>query len=184
MAKITDPDLLAQGVEVEFVTGSKVIKLNTAGDLVNVSGSDGLSFQTLYSFIKEEWKNDSNLIKFAFPMTSITSEQFELINGWNFSGSAVGASGSVVDTGASHYYLRDGGWSVVSPDTGENSEEWMNLTTLGAFDAFTDQAYYYQEAGGQITNTVLTGEVNQGIPIFLSGSNPNIDFNYRSFFKI
>lgn len=184
MAKITDPDLLAQGVEVEFITGSKLIKLNTAGDLVNLSGSDGVSFQTLYSFVKEEWKNDANLIKFPFPLTSITSEQFELINGWNFSGSAVGASGSVVDSGASHYYLRDGGWSVVSPDTGENSEEWMNLTTLGAFDAFTDQAYYYQEAGGQITNTVLTGEVNQGIPLYLSGSNPNIDFNYRSFFKI
>lgn len=184
MAKITDPDLLAQGVEVEFITGSKVIKLNTAGDLVNLSGSDGLSFQTLYSFVKEEWKNDANLIKFAFPMTSITSEQFELINGWNFSGSAIGAGGAVVDTGASHYYLRDGGWSVVSPNTGENSEEWMNLTTLGAFDNFSDQAYYYQTSSGLITNTVLSGEVNQGIPLYLSGSNPNIDFNYRNFFKI
>ena len=101
MAKITDPDLLTQGTEIEFITGSLTIKLNTAG---NLTQSDGVSLQTVYSFIKEEWKNDDNLIRFAFPMTSITAEQFELINGWNWSGSAD------VDVSASHYYLRDGGW--------------------------------------------------------------------------
>jgi len=186
MAKVVDPDNLNQGTEVEFITGSKVIKLNTAGNLVNVSGSDGVSFQTLYSFIKEEWKNDSNLIKFAFPMTSITSEQFELINGWNFSGSATTAGGVVVDSGASHYYLRDGGWSVVGTN-GLNEEEWINLTTLGTFDSFSDQAYYYQTASGEIINTVLTGEVNQGIQVYDSGSSGDGSlgyFDYRDFFKI
>jgi len=40
--------------------------------------------QCIYSYLKEEWKADAELIKFPFPMESITNEQFELKNGWNF----------------------------------------------------------------------------------------------------
>ena len=185
MAKIIDPDLLNQETEVQFLTGSRLIKLNTAGNLSNLVADDGVGFQALYSFIKEEWKNDDNLIKFPFPMTSITSEQFELINGWNFSGSAVTTGAAVNDAAASHYYLRDGGWSVVTGSTGNNSEEWINLTTLGSFNSGSDQAYYYQTASGLITNTVLSGEVNQGINVYLSGSGVAADdYDYRTFFKI
>jgi len=60
MAKIIDPDQLNQNVEVEFLTGSdKLIRLNYSGNL----DQDGVSMQALYSFIKEEWKNDDNLIR-------------------------------------------------------------------------------------------------------------------------
>jgi hypothetical protein len=91
MAKITDPDLLAQGVEVNFITGSKLIKLNPLGDLVP---KDGITMQALYSFTKEQWRTDNNLIKFPFPFISITAEQFELVNGWNISGSISDPSSS------------------------------------------------------------------------------------------
>ena len=112
MAKITDPDLLSQGTEVEFITGSLAIKLNRGqGSMTSSTGLSkdaGVSLQTLYSFIKEEWKNDDNLIKFPFPMISITSEQFELINGWNFSGSSEysssGTSTVAVDVSASQWW--------------------------------------------------------------------------------
>jgi len=57
MAKIIDPDQLNQGVEVDFLSGSLLIRLNYAGNL----SADGVSMQALYSFIKEEWKNDNNL---------------------------------------------------------------------------------------------------------------------------
>jgi len=173
MAKITDPDLLTQGTEIEFITGSLIIKLNAAG---NLTQSDGVSLQTVYSFIKEEWKNDDNLIRFAFPMTSITAEQFELINGWNWSGSAD------VDVSSSHYYLRDGGWSVVSPDTGNNTEEWMNITTLGSFNASTDRAYYIQQSqSADIVQNTFSDAVNQGIQIFASGA---ANYDYRNYFNI
>jgi len=173
MAKIIDPDDLNQGVEVNFVTGSLDIQLNIAGTL----STDGVSMQTLYSFIKEEWKNDNNLIKFPFPMVSITSEQFEMINGWNLINSQ------------SKYLIRDGGWAVVSPDTSANTEEWMNITSLGAFDnATTDQAYFLQQDPALVgfataipETIILPGEVNQGVQIFASGSS---NFDYRGFYKI
>ena len=76
MAKIIDPDQLNQGTEVEFITGSdRLIKLNYAGNLSG-GNENGVSWQALYSFIKEEWKNDDNLVKFPFPVVSITTEQF------------------------------------------------------------------------------------------------------------
>lgn len=185
MAKITDPDDLRQGFEVDFDTGSLTITLFTSesGATSVITASDGVSLQALYSFTKEEWKNDDNLIKFPFPFISITAEQFELINGWNFSGSYE------VDNDSTHYLIRDGGWAVVSPDSGQNTEEWMNITTLGTFDATSDQAYYYQTGsgtGGEIVNTVFPGTVNQGINIYesASGGTPSGITDYRSIFKI
>lgn len=178
MAKITDPDLLNQRVEVEFITGSRLIKLAPSGNL----DFDGVALQTLYSFIKEEWKDDDNLIKFPIPMLAITSEQFEVINGWNF-------SGSVTDPSGSRAFIRDGGWAVVS-SSGGNIEEWMNITTLGLFDnALTDNAYYLQQDESVVgfgvatpTNIFLPGPVNQGIQLYASGTAG--DFDYRTFFRI
>lgn len=176
MAKIIDPDQLNQGTEVDFDTGSLLIQLNYAGNLTG----DGVSMQALYSFIKEEWKNDNNLVKFAFPMISITTEQFELINGWNF-------SGSVAEPSASQYLIRDGGWAVVNL-AGNNTEEWMNLTTLGQFSSSTDTAYYYQLEGtsslGAFPDTIFSGPVNQGIRIYASASADAQNFDYRGVFKI
>jgi len=174
MAKIIDPDQLNQNIEVEFLTGSnKLIRLNYSGNL----NQDGVSMQALYSFIKEEWKNDDNLIRFAFPMVSITTEQFELINGWNL-------SGSLADISASQYLIRDGGWAVVDVDSGGNTEEWMNITTLGSFNAPTDQAYYYQTSSGDIPTTIFSDAVNQGIPIYASASDDGRNYDYRDFFRI
>ena len=173
MAKIIDPDQLNQGTEVDFITGSnKLIRLNYAGNLTN----DGVSLQALYSFIKEEWKNDDNLVRFPFPILSITTEQFEFINGWNL-------SGSVSDQSASQYFVRDGGWAVVGGDGG-NTEEWMNLTTLGQFSSSLDTAYYYQTSSGDIVDTQFSGPVNQGIRLFASASDDGQNFDYRTFFKI
>ena len=177
MAKIIDPDNLNQGTEVEFLSSSLQIKLNTAGNL----SSDGVSLQTLYSFIKEEWKNDDNLIKFPFPMVSITTEQFEFINGWDLSGSATVSA--LNDTAGAWTYIKDGGWAVVNSQ-GNNTQEWMNLTTLGSFQSGSDQAYYYQTASGEIRNAFLQGEVNQGIQLLSSGSIAGEEFDYRTFFKI
>lgn len=175
MAKIIDPDQLNQGTEVEFITGSKLIRLNIAGNLEG-GNENGVSFQALYSFTKEEWKNDNNLVKFPFPFISITTEQFELINGWNF-------SGSLSDVSASQYLLRDGGWAVVN-SAGNNTEEWMNLTTLGSFSTGSDQAYYYQTSSGDIPNTQFPGAVNQGIRLYASASADGQNYDFRTFFKI
>ncbi len=78
MALITDPDDLNQATEVVISTGSKTIQLIEAGNL----SSDGVTLQCLYSFLKEEWKDDAALIPFSFPIEAITSKSFDFLDGW------------------------------------------------------------------------------------------------------
>ena len=87
MAKIIDPDDLTQDVEVFFHTATKEIELVTGATLT----TDGVTLQCVYSFSKERWKVDSELIKYPFPYIAITAEQFELVDGWNW------ATGITVD---------------------------------------------------------------------------------------
>lgn len=154
MATITDPDLLNQGTEVTISTAGKTIALSVAGNL----STDGVTLKALYSFLKEEWKNDSNLIKFPFPMGPITDEQFEFINGWDF----------LNDTARN--LIRNAGWAVVNT-SGVVTGMWAGVITLGSLES-DDQVYYQQTAGGAATNIVLTGPVNQAVQVY---SDPNGD---------
>jgi len=56
----------------------KSIKLNRVGNLT----ADGVTIKCIYSKLKEIWITDATLIKFPFPMTPITDEQFEFKDGW------------------------------------------------------------------------------------------------------
>jgi len=68
MTLIVDPDNLNQGTEVAFNTTAKTITLSEAGNLT----SSGVTLKALYSFCKEEWKDDATLIPFEFPFIPIT----------------------------------------------------------------------------------------------------------------
>lgn len=155
MALITDPDNLNQSTEVTFDTSAKTIALAEAGNL----SSDGVTLKALYSFCKEEWKNDANLIKFPFPFIPITDEQFELIDGWDFANDA------------SRFLVRTAGWSVKNT-SGNITQMWAGIIGLGTVDS-GDQLYY--ENGNGATNFELTGQVNQAIQIL---SDPNGDGSY------
>jgi hypothetical protein len=179
MAKIVDPDNLNQGVEVIFVPSGRTIEVipfeTNASSNISASGTsatNGVTFQCLYSFCKEEWRTDNELIKYPFPLVSITEESFELVNNWDFV------------TGTTRELIRDGGWSL--KDSGGTSvEEYMNVTSLGTFDDSTsDLAYYLQLSGtsGNPTNMVFSGEVNQAVKIYGNTDYGNID--YRDIFKI
>jgi hypothetical protein len=65
--------------ELAVDTTNKKLKLTRIGNLT----SDGVTLKCLYSKLKEIWKSDADLIKFPFPMTPITDEQFEFKEGWN-----------------------------------------------------------------------------------------------------
>lgn len=176
MAKITDPDSLAQTTDIVFDTTLKQIEVLSTGAISNTgsSATNGVTMQCLYSFAKEEWRTDSALIKFKFPMVAITAEQFELTDGWDFKDAA------------SRSLIRDAGWAVRNT-SGNIIEMWANITTLGAFNAGTDQAYYQQSTGGAATDFGFAGEVNQAIQIV---SDPNGDGAYgdgydrRAFLKV
>lgn len=166
MAKITDPDFLnaASTGEVVITPSQLYISLQKTGNL----NDEGVSLQALYSFLKEEWRNDTSLIKYPFPMEAITSEQFELKNGWNFSGQLT------------KNLIRDGGWAVKN-GAGISAEEYMNLTTLGSFNSTGDRAYYQQSASLTGTPAVYTDAMNQAVQVYSSG---NPAFDYRGYFKI
>jgi len=180
MAKILDPDDLAQGISVIFTTSAtpRTIEIipkavNASSNIVDTgsSATNGVTMQCLYSFAKEEWRTDSELIKFPFPMVSITEESFEMVNQWDFK------------TGATRELLRDGGWSLKNTG-GTSIEEYVNITSLGTFDAQTDLAYYLQVTGftTQPTDMVFSGEVNQAVKIYGDATKGN--FDYRDIFKL
>ena len=170
MPLITDPDSLTDGAtdngstEVFIDTSAKTIKLNTTGNLSTL----GDTLKALYSFLKEEWKNDpntKNLPAFAFPMVPITDESFEFVDGWDLAN----------DT--TRYLIRTAGWTVRNT-SGAATAMWAGIIGLGSVES-NDQPYYWQ---GGVTSPVdfeLTGQVNQAVKIL---SDPNGDGNYADGF--
>lgn len=167
MALITDPDLLTVGQEVVFDTTNKTIQLVETG----VLSTDGITLKAVYSYTKDRWRSDSNLVKFSFPFVPITNEQFELIGGWTFADQA------------SINLLRTGGFAVKNSD-GTSAEEYACVITLGNIGDFSDldTVYYQQEIDGPVTDIVLAQEVNQCIKIYGDTNNGNVD--YRSYLKL
>jgi hypothetical protein len=178
MPLIVDPDLLSDSVsndastEVFINTATKRVRLNIVGDL----STDGVTMKALYSFLKEQWRDDplnKNLAAFDFPMTPITDESFEFNSGWDLSD----------DT--SRYLIRSAGWTVRNID-GDTVQQWAGVIGLGAIES-DDQLYFQQSSGGSPVNIQLTGQVNQAVQIL---SDPNGDGNFadgfdrRAFFTI
>lgn len=153
---------------VFFDTSLKNIWLIEQGSL----STDGVTLQALYSFIKEEWKDDSTLIPHPFPMTAITPEQFEFIEGW-----------TPVDDNT-RKLIRTGGWREY--DVNDNLiEEWTGIVTLGTFeDNSNDQAYY--QLGNDPTDTsaavsfTFNGPVNEAIKVFAETLGPSANLNFNA----
>jgi len=157
MALIIDPDFLNQGNEIVLDTANKTIALTTTGGLT----TDGVTGQALYSFLKEEWKNDAALIAYDFPMVTITPEQFEFVKGW------------VPADETTRTLLRSCGWREID-STGAATREYMGVISLGNIDA-GDTAYYAFDGDQQKTDFDFAGRVDQGIQTFGDAANGNFD---------
>jgi hypothetical protein len=157
MALIIDPDNLNQGTEITISTSAKTIALNVTGNLSN----DGVTMQALYSFLKEEWKSDGNLIPYPFPMVSITPEQFEFIEGW------------VPSNDTTRNLIRSAGWREINASDAIE-REYMGIISLGNIDN-TDTAYYAFSTDTAKTDFDFTGPINQAIQTFGDSSNGNFD---------
>ena len=174
MALIIDPDNLTDSVSddastnVFINTSAKTIQLNSGVDGLS---ADGVTLKCLYSFLKEEWKDDpnsKNLAAFPFPMVPITDEQYELVEGWDF----------VADS--SRYLIRTGGWAVKN-NNGVSLEEWAGIVSLGSIGT-GDQAYFQQVSGGSAVDFQLAGPINQAIKVY--GDATHGDFDRRGYLKI
>ena len=157
MPLITDPDNLNQGTELTLDTSALTIALNVTGNL----SDDGVTGQALYSFLKEEWKTDSSLIPYPFPIVSITPEQFEFIAGWK----------PANDT--TRNLMRSCGWREIAANSAVN-REYMGIITLGGIDS-SDTAYYAFSTDAGKTDFSFAGPVNQGIQTFGDAANGNFD---------
>lgn len=165
MAKIVDPDSLNQSTddgagtptgEVYIDTTAKTIELipdpTYAGNLFNTSpaSTSGVTLQAVYSFLKEEWKTDTDLNKFKFPIKMFTKTDGIMINGWDWANETTRAC------------IRDGGWEETTGD------KYASIVSLGNFDATSDQAYYQNVIGYDETKTNFshTGNLNEAIMIY------------------
>lgn len=186
MAQIIDPDLLNDGAldngttEVFINTTTKRIKLNVVGNLSNtgVQGDNGVILKALYSFLKEEWRNDpnsKNLAAFDFPLVPITDESFEFVGGWDF------------EDDASRYLIRTSGWAVKNT-SGNTTQLWAGIIGLGSIEN-NDQLYFQQSNGGAPVNFQLTGQINQAVQIYKDddgdgNTSEGSDYDYRTVFNL
>jgi hypothetical protein len=165
MTLITDPDNLQDSVldngstNLFIDTANLTIKLNpNVGLLI---AADGVIIKAVYSFIKEEWKNDpngKNLAAFDFPLVPITDEFFELVNGWTWA-----------DT-TTEQTIRRGGW-LVRNLAGGITEHWVGTAILNAEE--DDQIYY--DLGIGAVDYTFPGNTAEAIQVI---SDPNGDGTY------
>lgn len=131
--------------------------------------ADGVTLQALYSFLKEEWRTLSDadmpdLIKFTYPLESITREQFEIggstHSDWNFKDATT------------KELIRTGGWQKKNA-SGNVIQDYAGVISLGSID--TDAQVYYQQhaTSADPTDFVLTGVVNQAINTFDEVTGPD-----------
>lgn len=145
---------------VHFATGDRDVYILEQGYV----DAEGVNMQALYSFTKEEWKDDTTLIPFPFPLTAITPEQYEWNVGWNLND----------DTQSplrwrSRQLVRTGGWTELSAGS-ETLRIYTGIISLGSFVEATDRAYY--QLGNDPTDTgaavdfVFDGPVNEAILVY------------------
>lgn len=184
MALITDPDsiqyeLTSTGTKEMFVDlVNKKIKLVRVGAL----SADGITLKAVYSKLKDIWQADTTAIKYAFPMTPITDEQYELLDSWDFD-----------KTGTNSDYtpnlIRTGGWARKNGSSAV-IEQWIGVVTLGSIQT-GGQVYYTQFDGDTAHNFNLTGAVNQAVQVYNDADGDGVfsptdpaDYDYRAYMKM
>jgi len=178
MARISDPDKLVRSTNasnatpdgnVHFNLTNKTIELIDSGvtglspNELDDAGGDagGVDLQALYSFIKDMWKSESDLVKYPFPMEAITAEQFEFKNGWRLTKAA---DTPLVD---SIPLIRNGGWA--EKDTaGTVQYEYMGVVTLGNIES-NHRVYWAFADDTTKTNFTYDGRVNEPVLVYTNG---------------
>ena len=165
MALITDPDNLQDSISdngstnVFIDTSNLTIKLNTG--VGGLDAADGVTIKAVYSFIKEEWKQDpnsKNLAAFDFPLVPITDEFFELVNGWTWANTTTEQT------------IRRGGW-LVRNLAGQLIEHWVGTAIL---NSEADDQIYYDLGVGAVDYT-FQGNTAEALQVI---SDPNGDGDF------
>ena len=168
MAIISDLDDLNSGTSVVIDATAKTIKLTAGAGNLTTEGVTGLC---LYSFLKSIWKTNNTLIAYPFPMQSITSEQFEFINGW------------LPADDATRKLIRTAGWTEYNT-AGSAGRKYAGIITLGALG--TSDQVYYQLSTQTAVDFTYAGAVNEAIQIMGDATvdTTTTTFDYSSALKV
>jgi len=161
-----DDDTAAEEKSVYFDVYTREIWLLKQGSL----SADGATLQAIYSFAKEEWKDDAELINHPFPFVAITPEQFETTANWAFhtgtDAAGIGVGDIVQDT-ETRKLVRTGGWREISIN-GDILKEYASIITLGNFEDNTNDLAYFQQGDdptdtSAATDFTFNGPVNEAV---------------------
>jgi hypothetical protein len=149
---------------IYFDTTNRLFTFLNGFGSTTVLDQEGVIGQALYSFMKEEWKDDNDLIKFPFPMTAITPEQFEF-NEWKPVDEAESTI-STTDPSNTRQLIRTAGWDEV--DANGFIEDsyfcWLTLGTIDSTDKDTgDRPYYFFSSQDAATSAVFAGPANEAV---------------------
>jgi hypothetical protein len=149
-----------KSVYIDFY--NREIWLLKQGNLSN----DGSTLQAIYSFTKEEWKNDTQLISHPYPFTAITPEQFELTDNWVFR-SGNNAAADLIQDVETRKLVRTGGWREIGTDD-IIDQEYVGVISLGQFEDNANDTAYYQNGNdptdtGATINFTFAGPVNEAV---------------------
>jgi hypothetical protein len=143
--------------------------------------SNGAIMQAVYSFLKEEWKTDPELIKDPFPIIAITPEQFEFQYGWEprdvTANGVVNSFAGRPETVRTRKMVRTGGWSEIDATANTNlTNQYVGVITLGTFeDNANDTAYYEEGSDPTRSDTTIdftfNGPVNEAIRTYNNVGN-------------
>lgn len=201
-ALIVDPDFLqdaavdsANNIFIDTANRTILIRNNEASGNANkgpVLSANGVTHQALYSFLKEQWKDDpkaKGLINYPFPLIAITPEQFEWRYGWR----------PADDT--SRTLIRTGGWREFAINNSSLLREYVGTISLGniegtpreenagenqhkvyyAFFDPTTKAPVTAAVGATARDYTYSGEVNEAVQTFLDSNGDGTPFyDYRS----
>jgi hypothetical protein len=174
---ITDPDDITY--EINTYTGATPLFVDLVNKKIRLTkvglnfGTEGITLKAVYSKLKDIWLAEAEAIKYAFPMTPITDESFELLNSWDFDKTGVGDA-------YTPNLIRTGGWT--RKDSGDVMlEQWAGIVTLGTIQA--GGQVYCMQAAADTTGTPfnLTGAVNQAIQTY-SSTGPVDERGYMKLF--
>lgn len=167
MATITDPtDFVASNVVID--TANKTVQLVTGTNLTAAGATGGATLQSVYSYLKEQWRSDNTLIPYPFPLEAITPEKFDWINGW------------LPADATTRGLIRSAGWQETDPaGGGEVTAQYMSVISLGSLE--TGATPYYQ-FGTNLSQPFSYGdEINEAVKIYEDTNGDGTpDFDYRT----
>lgn len=170
------------------ILGDTTTKLNiffdTAASLIylveqNGLDADGAEMNTIYSFTKEEWKDDQFLKQFAFPMFAVDLDagKYQVgTNGATPNGWAFAADNTVDGTIRTRKLIRKGGRTELD-SSGNLLRVFTSIVTLGTFeDSANDTAYYTLGTDVSTNNSFdfdFAGPVDECILVYEEIGNPD-----------